>query len=187
MKRALLILVAAILIPGIVNAQPTVGVFFETPGSIYYYPETNEVFKAYIYLHNAEYYVTGFEYQLLTPMDPTHDMLWLQSVQLPDNSTLQIGSPYSGHSVTYWPPINGFLPGYSLMVTLSFYVPAGCGPEGIEDYPMVIGPHPVSGELFCTYSPNNDYFYPIGLTAILCPVGTSVREDSWGAIKSLYR
>jgi hypothetical protein len=187
MKRALLILAVAILIPGIVSAQATVGVYFETPGSIYYSPENDEVFKAYIYLHNAEYYVTGFEYQLLTPMDPTHDLMWFQSVELPDNSTLQIGHPWTGHAITYWPPLNGFLPGYCLMATLTFYVPEGCGPEGLEDFPMIIGAHPASGELACTYAPNNYYFYPIGLTSILCPTATSVTEGSWGAIKSLYR
>jgi hypothetical protein len=187
MKRALLILTVAILFPGIVGAQSTVGVNFVSPGSIYYSPVDEEMFTAYVYLHNAEYYITGIEYQLLTPMDPDHSQIMLGEITLPDNASLQIGHPFTGHAIAYWPPLNGFMSAYCLMVSYTFYAPAGCGPEDLQNYPLVIGPHPDSGELQCTYAPDNYSFYPIGMTAIICPVGTSVREGSWGAIKSLYR
>jgi len=57
----------------------------------------------------------------------------------------------------------------------------------LDDFPLVMGPHPETGFLRATYYPNNYYFYPVGLTSILCPVETATEEESWGAIKSLYR
>ena len=185
MKRALLILALALLIPGVVAAEGTVGIYFDGPGIMHYSPATGEWFNAYLYMHNAEYYITGIEYQLLTPLDPTHVMIMMGAVEYPDESTLQMGDPFSGHTITYWPPLNGFMPGYNLLCTIPFYAVAGC--DQLDDFPLVIGPHPATGELRATYYPENNYFYPAGLTSMLCPVETATEEESWGAIKSLYR
>lgn len=187
MKRALLILAVGLLLPGVVAADGTVGVFFDGPGVMHYGPTTGEWFNAYLYLHNAEYYVTGLEYQLLTPMDPTHALIMVGAIEYPDNSTLQMGDPFSGHTITYWPPLNGFMPGYNLLATIPFYTVAGCD-EGLpNEFLLVIGPHPVTEELRATYYPDNNYFYPAGLTSVLCPTETATEEQSWGVIKSLYR
>lgn len=187
MKRALLILAVVLLLPGVVAAEGTVGVFFDGPGIMDYSPATGEWFTAYVYMHAAEYYITGIEYQLLTPMDPTHTIIMLGMVEYPDNSTLQMGDPFTGHTITYWPPLNGYIPGYNLLCTIPFYAVAGCDEGGLDNYPLAIGPHPETGELRATYYPDNFYFYPAGLTSLLCPVGTATEEESWGAIKSLYR
>lgn len=176
----------ALLLPGVAVAQSTVGVFFDGPGIMRYSPATNgDIFTGYLYIHNADYYVTGIEYQLLTPRDPSHTLIVMGQLVYPDNSTLQLGDPFSGHAITYWPPLNGFMPGFNLMVTFSFYAVCGCDQGGLDDFPIIIGPHPVTGLLRATYYPDNDYFYPVGLTSLLCPVETSVEEESWGAIKSL--
>lgn len=185
MKRALLIIAVVLLLPGVAFTQSTVGIYFDGPGVMHYSPATGEWFDAYLYVHNADYYITGLEYQLLTPMDPTHALLMMGPITYPDNSALQIGDPFSGHTVTYWPPLNGYMPGYNLLATYTFYSPSGC--EGIADYPLVIGPHPESGILRATFYPDNEYFYPAGLTSVLCPDQTGVEDESWGAIKSLYR
>ena len=187
MKRALLILAVMLLLPGVAAAQSTVGIFFDGPGVMHLSPATGEWFNAYLYIHNAEYYVTGLEYQLLTPMDPTHVLIELGTVKYPDNSNLQMGDPFSGHTITYWPPLNGFMPGFNLLATIRFYTVAGCDQGLMPDFPLVIGPHPTTGVLRATYYPDNDYFFPAGLTSILCPIETGVEEESWGAIKSLYR
>jgi hypothetical protein len=184
MKRALLIISVMLLFPGIVAAEGTVGVFFDGPYVMTHCPETGEWFTAYLYMHAAEYYITGIEYQLLTPMDPGHTMIMMGPVEYPDNSTLQLGDPFSGHTITYWPPLNGYMPGYNLLCSFTFYAAAA---GGLEEYPLVIGPHPDTGELRATYYPNNLYFYPAGLTSLLCPTVTATEEESWGAIKSLYR
>lgn len=184
MKRALLIMSVMLLLPGVVAADGTVGVFFDGPGVMDYCPATGEWFTGYLYMHAAEYYITGIEYQLLTPMDPTHTMVIMGVPEYPDNSTLQLGDPFTGHTITYWPPLNGYMPGYNLLCTFNFYTVAG---DGLEEYPLVIGPHPETEELRATYYPNNYYFYPAGLTSLLCPTVTATEEESWGAIKSLYR
>ena len=57
----------------------------------------------------------------------------------------------------------------------------------LADYPIVIGPHPGSGELWGTFYPDNETFPIIGLTSTLCPEFVGVESTSWGAIKSLYR
>jgi hypothetical protein len=192
MKRALLILAVALLLPGVLSAQDAlVGVFFdvppgEAPSVMHYYPEEMVAFTGYLYSMNADYYITGIEYQLQTPMDPTHIGIMLSTWEVPEGA-LQIGNPFDGHAIAFWPPLNGYMPGYNLMATYTFYAACGCFTGAIEDYPMTVGPHPVSGELWGTYSPDDEYFYPIGLTSIICPVGVANQEESWGAIKSLYR
>ena len=193
MKRALLILAVVLLLPGVLSAQEAlIGVYFDVPVDaapevMHYYPTAGTTFTGYLYSLNASYYITAIEYQLTTPMDPTHVGIMLVETVLPPSSSLQIGDPFNGHSIAYWPPLNGFMPGYNLLATFTFYAEHDCFTGAIQDYPMVIGPHPDTGELRGAYSPDNDYFYPVGLTSIICPVETANEEKSWGAIKSLYR
>ena len=188
MKRVLLLLVVALLIPGILGAAPTMGVYF-APGVMSYSPTVYTPFTAYLYLNNADYYVTAIEYQLQTPSDPTHVFLQLSSWELPDNATLEIGDPFSGHAISFWPPLNGFLPGYNLICTYNFVSLEPCWNDGgnLVDYPLVVGPNPGSGELRGTYSPDNEKFSISGLTSILCPQEIANQQESWGAIKSLYK
>lgn len=193
MKRALLILAVALLIPGVLSAQDAlIGVYFDVPPdaapeTMHHYPTGGASFTGYLYSLNAAYYITGIEYQLLTPTDPTHVAIYLFETVLPPSASLTIGDPFAGHAITFWPPLNGYMPGYNLMATYTFYAAVDCYTGVLQDYPIVVGPNPDSGELRGTYSPDNDYFHPIGLTSILCPVETANREESWGAIKSLYR
>lgn len=191
MKKVLLLLTVALLVPGLLSAQ-TMGVYFnENPGQMAYSPPT-PVFEAQLYIHDADYYVTAVEYMLLTPTDPTHVLLLLTGVAYPDNMSVEFGDPFSttlGHNVSYWPPLNGFTPGYNLMATYTFYMPEGlCWDRGgsIVDYLIVVAANPSSGYLRGTYHPDNLTFPIIGLTSILCPFEFAVEEESWGAIKSLF-
>lgn len=193
MKKVLLLLTVALLVPGLLSAQ-TMGVYFEeNPGQMAYSPPT-PVFEAQLYIHDADYYVTAVEYMLLTPNDPTHVLLYLSGVAYPDNMSVEWGDPFSatqGHNVSYWPPLNGYVPGYNLMATYTFYF-AGGPPEDppcnyMTDFPIVVAPNPSSGYLRGTYHPDNLTFPIIGLTSILCPEQVAVEEESWGAIKSLYK
>jgi hypothetical protein len=47
-------------------------------------------------------------------------------------------------------------------------------------------PHPQSGGLRGTFAPENE-FLPIGGRASVRPYQIGLQEESWGAIKSLYR
>ena len=192
MKKVLLLLTVALLVPGLLSAQ-TMGVYFnENPGQMAYSP-TTKVFEAQLYIHAADYYVTAVEYMLLTPHDLTHTLMWLTGVAYPDNMSVEWGDPFSttvGHNVSYWPPLNGFVPGYNLMATYTFYIPGL--PEqppcyNMVDFPIVVAANPDSGELRGTYHPDMLPFPIIGLTSILCPDVNAVEEESWGAIKSLFK
>lgn len=185
MKRVLLMLTMALLIPGVLSAEPTVGLYFDV-GVMGYNPSgPYTAFEVYLYIHDAAYYVTGFEYQLLTPDDPDRDYFGITEIIYPEYVSVDLGHPFSGHAITFWPPLGGYTPGYNLMCTFMCYTTVECGQ--IQDYRLVIAPHPDSGELRSTYAPDNEYFYPIGLTSVLCPSQIATEAESWGAIKSLYK
>jgi hypothetical protein len=188
-KKLLLASTAVPLIPGVVGAA-TMGCFFGfAPERMAYSPEPYSFFDVYVFLHSADYYVTAVEYELMTPTDPSHALFEISEITYPDNRTVTLGSPFAGHSIAYWPPLNGYVPGYNLVCTLTCYTTEACAGAGghVADYPLVIGPHPQSGELRGTFAPENELFPIVGLTSVLCPEQIGLQEESWGAIKSLYR
>jgi hypothetical protein len=190
MKRALLVTVVALLFPTVLNALVTMGVFFTPwPGRLSAYPPSFEYFDAYLYLHNADLSVTAVEYQLLTPADPMHAMFLITEVSYPELMSVYLGDPWSGHSITYWPYLNGYSPGYNLLCKYECFMLDPCWDEGggMADYPIIIGPHPDSGFLRGTFYPGNDTFPIIGLTSIVCPMVIAAEESSWGAIKGQFR
>jgi hypothetical protein len=186
MKRVLLTVAVALLIPSILMAAPvTVGVYFD--GSILYTPTgaPGDPIKAALYVVQSEYYITGVEYALATP----DGNFFITGYTYPPNHALALGDAVNGHSITYWPPLTGYPLGYDLLVTYECRFLATCG--SVVNYPIHVVANPDSGYLRGTYSPNNDFFDIIGLTSYLCPdqeeppVGTE--EKSWGTIKSMYR
>jgi hypothetical protein len=87
MKRVLLTVAVALLIPSILMAAPvTVGVYFD--GSLVYTPTggPSTSFKASLYMIQNDYYVTGVEYarifrartssSRLTPIRPAMHWIW---------------------------------------------------------------------------------------------------------------
>ncbi len=182
MKKVLLTLALAILIPGMVSAAH-MGIYFDTPGSRSYCPPVMTYFNMYLYLHEAPYFITAVEYQLQTPDDPTHALLWtVGDIVYPDNVSVTLGGPFSGHSISYWPPMNGMVPGYNLMCTITGVLTAA-----VSEYDLVISPHPDGdGYVVGTYYPDGEEFVIDGLLSILC-TETPNEEHSWGAIKSLYQ
>jgi hypothetical protein len=183
MKRVLLTAAVALLIPSLVGAwTPTVGVYFD--GKLTYTPAAPfTIFRADLVItHSPEYYVTGIEYSLVTP-DPTK--FGIINWEFPPNYVQQLGDPFNGHAITYWPPLTGVPLGYDLLVTYNCMAFAPC--HDMWNFPIVVSADPRSGYLRGTYAPYNDKFYPIGLTSYLCPEGIGVEEESWGAIKSMYR
>lgn len=191
MKRVLLAITLALLIPGMLNAA-TLGVYFDwqPPGQMSYAPAPFSFFDVYLYLHNSGHaFITAIEYQLQTPMDPTHALFQINAVTYPPNHSAELGDPFTGHSITYWPPLDGENPGYNQMCHYVCFTTDPCWNEGggIADYPLVVGGHPDTGEIRGTFWPDNDIFLIDGLQSTLCPEANAVEEKSWGAIKSLYK
>lgn len=181
MKRVLLTLAVALLIPSILMAAPvTVGVYFD--GSLAYTPDSpSQPFLGSLYMIQNDYYVTGVEYSLTIP-----DFNFLiAGYNYPPSHALSLGDAFNGHSITYWPPLTGYPDGYDLLVNYECYLVVPCSQA--TNYTIEVGPHPDSGFLRGTYSPDNDFFDIIGLTSWLCPEGVATEEESWGAIKSMYR
>jgi hypothetical protein len=185
MKRVLLT-IAALLIPSILMAAPvTMGVYFD--GSLAYTPTAGPgvPFVGALYIVQNEYYVTGVEYSLVTPNDPAHAQFIITGYSYPPSHALTLGDAFNGQSITFWPPLTGYPDGYDLLVTYECRALVPC--SQMWDYPIVVSANPDSGFLRGTYSPNNDFFDITGLTSFLCPESIGTEEESWGAIKSMYR
>jgi hypothetical protein len=194
MKRVLLMMALALLVPAMLNAQATMGVYFDWwPGQMHADPVPFTAFDAYLYLHNANLPVTAVEYQLVFPGDPNHPGLpsWfsISVVGYPELYSIHLGDPMNGHAISYWPYLNGYSPGYNVLCYYECYVFEPCWHLGglMTDYRIVVGPHPDSGYVRGTYYPKNDPFEIIGLTSILCPQLISTEETSWGAIKGQFK
>lgn len=181
MKRVLLTVAVALLIPSILMAAPaTVGVYFD--GKLTYTPTgVGHPFVGALYIVQSDYYMTGLEYKLYTP---GYDFI-ITGVTYPPNHSLDLGDPMNGHAITYWPPLTGYPDGYDLLVTYDCVVVVPCSQA--TNYTIEVGPHPDSGFLRGTYAPDNNFFDIIGLTSYICPEGVGTEEESWGAIKSMYR
>jgi hypothetical protein len=189
MKRALVIALM-LLIPAAAFAQPTVGVYFDEgvpPGTM-----SSDVLPAtpltgYIYAHAVGCYMTAFEYMLSTAAP-----LNVVNLAFPPQYTVDFGDPLNGHSIAYYPPLNGYVPGYNFLVAIDFLalpLTEGCLWLGgtIIDSPLAIIGHPDTGEIRGTCDPDQTIFQFIGLTSTLCPDYIATKEESWGAIKALYK
>jgi hypothetical protein len=188
MKRLLLTLFV-VLFASTSLMGATMGLYFDLwPGTMAYRPPEPppSFFDIYLYLHGADYFVTALEYGLMTPYDPTHSLFVILEIKIADAAVVELGTPWTGHSLAFWPPLNGFDPGYNMICKYKCMALGACG-ANISDYPIVVGPHPESGQLWGTFFPNNETFPIVGLTSTLCPELIGVQSTSWGAIKSLYR
>jgi hypothetical protein len=183
MKRVLLTVAVALLIPGLLLAQPvkTLGVYFDGGYKLHKTPAALTPFQAQLYLVQNEYFVTAVEYQLVI----SNPNFVVTGVSYPANFSVELGDPTGGHSITFWPPMTGYPDGYDLLATYDCLTLVEC--PLMPNTTVTVGPHPASGELRGTYSPDNEFFPITGLTSYLCPDGVANDTESWGAIKSLYR
>lgn len=189
MKRGLLIVAFALIVPSILAASPiTVGVYYE--GGHTCIPPSGDgvAFEVALYMLQSEYNMTGLEYSLamLDPAGEPSSMISLQGWTLPTGGKAELGHPITGHSVTYWPPLNGFPNGYNLLVTYEVVTFEPC--ELMINHRIEVVPHGDTGFLRGTYAPDNEKIELTGLGFWFCPDGSiGTEEESWGAIKALYR
>ena len=193
MRKVVLVLVM-LMVPGVLPATPTMGLYFDpVPGQMSLFPDAYPAkFHMYLFLHHADYWVTAVEYQLLTPDDdyPAGPRdIGIFDIWFPDKMTVDIGTPFEGHAISYWPPLYGASPGYNFICGYEVAIGYPCYNAGgsIADYRVVVGPHPGSGLLQGTFYPDNETFAVVGLTSVLCPLDfIAIEEHSWGAIKELF-
>lgn len=187
MKLLTLILAISLFASTALGAA-TMGLYFDyTPGKMTLSPEPWSFFDVYLYLHAAPYYITAVEYQLRVPSSPANAFFIYERFLAP-GAVLELGDPLAGHSIAFWPPLNGLDPGYNMICKYTCLTSLPCSQEdGLAVYFLVVGPHPDSGALRGAYYPDNLLFPITGLTSILCPYYVGTEETSWGAIKGLYR
>jgi hypothetical protein len=196
MKRVLLTVAVALLFPSLLSAAPvTIGVYYE--GSIAITPIPWEYYDVALYMVQGEYDITAVEYVLSfkdiagVPYDPTTGPVRFVfgSKVLPPKAQAEIGDPIDptlGHSITFWPPLNGFPNGYDLLCSFQIYLHnSDC--EQVVNHRIDVEANPASTYLRATYAPDGDKVDMVPLSFWICPDVNSVEEESWGAIKSLYK
>ena len=197
MKRVLLTVAVALLIPGMLAAQepPVIGLFHDgvqhhTP-TTWGYSVPQITWKLYLYVSQWHgYYITGVEFSLSTPddgLDPRR--IVIENTIMPSNFQIANGlSIWTDMAYTYYPPFTGYPDGYDLLATYEVWTTRECYTENMWNYRIVVGPNGDSGFLRGTQGPQNELFDLRGLTFYLCPEGEiATEEESWGAIKAMYR
>ncbi len=184
--KAAIIATMILLLPAALFAAPTMGVYFTYNGyQMSYSPTALEMFDGYVYVHDTGCYLNAAEFELCYPTGIAQ-VGWT----IPETS-LQLGDPDTGISITYWPPMDGWNPGYNLLCTLKLFAMMGCvnedgSPTALADGQIKIVVHSVSGGILGSCWPENYLMDFTGLTSTICPTCISVQETNWGAIKSLF-
>ncbi|MCD6379701.1 hypothetical protein J7M07_04570 [bacterium] len=191
MKKVLFLMSVALLIPGMLLAQATLGVYHE--GSLSINPPGAGVpFTAYLYVF-TDHQVSGIQYMLETPSDPSHAQFNYVSVSYPQYMSLYMGDPWTGHEIVYYPAISTYPNGYAILAEYTFVAMMDC--EDMYDYMInVVGdPNGISDpafpdpDLYGTYPPDMYHFGVTGMSSVVCPLGTPTENESWGAVKSMYK
>jgi hypothetical protein len=185
MKAIVIAAILLLLLPAALFAEGTIGVFFDGP-QMHYYPQELEEFVGYVYAHAAPCQLTAVEFMVEIPMGILPGV-----VEVPEGSLI-LGSPTTGLSITYWPPLDIYETGYVLLASIPFLATDVCIQCGgtLADEHMQIVPvdrYPLPPFLGGTCWPGNEKVEMVGLTSIICPQYIAVEEESWGAIKSLFR
>jgi hypothetical protein len=184
--RAALIALIVVIFPAALFANPLMGIWFDYRAGMTYSPAPHESFVGYVYADNVACYLSAVEFAV-SPLPPT---IYYDGFTVPEGSLL-IGDPITqaGVSITYFPPLNGFFPGYNELCKLYFTAEEDwCYQYGgtLVNLPLAIIPHAETGLIQGACFPEGNLFEFTGLTSILCPHEIGVKNESWGAIKSLF-
>jgi hypothetical protein len=193
MKRVLLAVAVTLVIPSILIAEPTVGVYFEDM-ELAYTPAVTTPFYAALYIQQTEepiVQITAIEYSLelskdgvpIAPGDPL--IVAIDPDGWPWEYSIDYGDIWGGHAITYFPPLSPDSQGFDLLATYEMVLLQDCTAAG--EITVTVKEDPRSGYLRGTYYPDADKIYCVGLSSLVCPAEVGTKEESWGAIKSMYR
>jgi hypothetical protein len=194
MKRVLLTVAVALLIPGILAAQanPWIKLYYDGQSSHTPVSGYTNTFRLDLYIVQWHgYYVTGVEFAFYTPDDggnPRRVIIAEEPIMPPNFQIANGASEWTDMAYTYYPPFTGYPDGYDLLASYIVFTTHECYTENMWNYRIVVGPNQDSGYLRGTQGPQNELFDLDGLTFYLCPEGEiATQEESWGAIKAMYR
>ena len=176
--RATIIAMLILLLPAALLASPTMLINY-SGGHTYYTPTAPfTVFDAYVIGSDIECYLDASEFMVSYPPNVVQT-----GFDIPAGS-LNLGDPSSGVSITYWPPMDGWNPGWNLLCTLHMITLAPCAQ--MYNSPVSIVADPATGFIQGVCWPDNTIFNFAGTTSIICPSEIAVQSKSWGSIKSLF-
>lgn len=195
MKRVMLTIIITLMVPSTLLAvDPMIGVYFEH-GHLAYTPTAAVPFYGALYIVQPDpetaYPVTGIEYSLELSRSGspiTQDSPLIVAINQdgwPWQYAIEFGDIWGGHAVTYFPPLTGLPYGYSPLVSFEMIILEDCSETG--EIMITVKEDPRSGYLRGTYAPDNELFSCVGLISAVCPTAFSNDEQSWGAIKAMYR
>jgi hypothetical protein len=182
--RAAIIAMMILLLPAALFAGPTMGIYFTyNAGQMTYSPTANEMFTAYVYAQGTQCYLNAAEFEICYPPG-----ILEIGFEVPPGSLTLGASADEGLSIAYWPPMDGWNPGYNLLCTLHLFAADWCRCTGgtLSDAPATIVPHHDTGLIQGSCWPENYLIEYTGLASIFCPEVYGVQETNWGAIKSLF-
>jgi len=124
-------------------------------------------------------WLAAIQYQVNFPAEVT----WVADIA--DPNRLDIGTSVAGIASAWTIPQNAFS-SVKILDILVQWDPA-CTCTGASPKPIVVGPHPQTGDIRAVRWPDNVLFTGIvGMTALVCPGAVPVEETSWGKVKALY-
>ena len=156
--------------------SPTVGVFFDQSFTQMAEdcPSGGGIDSAFVVAMNFNTFISGIEYSINYPTT----MTWVGDYGTPP---VTIGQTPAGISEGFGLPQNGFLP----IVVAKVLFLWNCNGCTIEDDPIIVSPHPLTGYVRATDFPNYNFIDAIGMTSLVCAT-VPTEETSWGRIKSQY-
>jgi hypothetical protein len=172
-----------LLLPAVLLAAPTIGVYFTyNAGQMHYSPMQFEQFYGYVYANSSECYLNAAEFEVCYPPGIVQI-----GFEVPPGA-LFMGDPDTGIAISYWPPMDGWNPGYNLLCTLRLMATDFCYANGggMADAHLSIYPHHETGLDQGSCWPENYLFPYIPLTSTICPTCIGTEPKSWGAIKSMF-
>jgi hypothetical protein len=136
----------------------------------------------YVVADNFGIWFNAIEYQILYP--PELQFLGEVPVWPGGSAPLVLGQSPIGITIGYTTPLNAFNQVVISEVSV-IWMCEGC--PGPLDIPLVVVPHPDSGQARAIEWPNLAPHTFVGMTSLICPApSTPVHETTWGGIKALY-
>lgn len=194
MKKVLAVVIAVAFISiGAVNSNaqvPNIQIYFddllqETQA----YCEDHfvgEVDQLYVVMNNFNMFVSTVEFAV-DMSGVAGYLLYLGDVHLPGSLFLGnsvLGAP-PGVTITYPLPQNGFAPFICMKIEVLWQCDA-CPQPPVGNFPITVIPHQGTGLIQAIEWQTFRQVQGVGMFSLVCPVGVSTEETSWGKVKALY-
>lgn len=171
------VVIAAVAVATPAPAQtPSIGVFFDE-----YLtrmdkdcPPGGGLDSAYVVALNFNTFISAVEYAINYPAS----MTWLSDFDIPP---VTLGTTPAGITEAWSLPLNGYNPVVVARVMFMW----NCDGCSVENDPIIVAAHPVSGYVRATDFPHYNLIDAIGMTSLVCAT-VPADETTWGRIKSLY-